>query len=1827
MASETTTYEMSDLENRIAKGSRIVYVEPNDVYGMSNGVPLTPDYTDLCVSFDLSVETVPRKGYITGTKIDTENAGTDVTETYHFFWTSYQANADDKSNVVSFTKGEEYLDRSYLTTFYTDINFNDFRNKDVVEGLGVENVTITFESYYTPTIKIRFIDVRGASMFGREESVHEDDKITQDNIWGCFFTFPYPKFRLQVKGFYGHPVTYQLTCLDFRAKFDSRTGNFIIDVTFIGYDYGVMADIPTAYLIAAPLSRYVGKEYWANHCNTEEWRLTDGAGGRPPETFFEIKKKIKSAIRFAQSTENGETVNDGHDGSENTDALNELNALTEIINSYNAIITYLTSYKRPSKFIKTSLTIFNFKVFKDEYYMFQATNNEMWKKLVELTAHFYDVVDKFKGDFKEDGTILQYDKLIFGQRITEEQLVGKDSNKENAFMCDGTQVKFDAVTNLYPSDITVIYVKNIKELKKHDFNGFSDYEGEFSSLPLGDPKGYQILPFGKTQQIIQELYTRVSSSISDESMVSQEEQTETDSYESRLGIYEAAGIIPTIENVFKTIMCHLETLMAMIYYCKNQIDGQITDNLRTPEKLGISGYRFQSYNADTTSTGEINLPPWTGVTVDEPKSETGVVENDGVQTIGWVGDFEGETEWEEAKLIDGLSLAWKEVNKENYTIKENYSGSASIICLPTDVWTDVFPNDAINNPTSLGQYLAMRSAVMFGVLGYKDSDAESLGKADAINYLGKVGKGAIEKLTKNTEWKNECKRAPTKIFLDDDEFTARFTSNPGTENVNATIFVDNGDNRYRYVYTESTLGEKYGMAYIPEGTESSIIGSDDETKPFFVDTPDTGGKRVKHISANLNYKNSDGYGENGQTARIYYKTSSLKFIDANLEVNSRVYPSVTDYLSIFENEAMFAIHGGVDSQESYNRIISEKQKIDGKKLSVSEYEDKDISWTDNIKNYWNIDNSEDFLLEEYDVSNRWCVFDGTNTPQYIFNTKFYYKQNNKRTGDENSISSYEKFERQAAKCLLVLSSAGYDIRKIINFFDDVDKTHYFESIPYGALLLIGGLLWRAQQERDCIIWEQSVKDYKTHTTLSLCEVPRYMKTTSKSQDLKTILTGNKTENYTYQTNGTLSKFVLTSLTNDKGMFSLPCDGLIGECTSSHKIDINLRNRLIKEFIKFVENKEGWESLRDAGEQYEKPSNGLYTERSFTPETDEKKVEELKDSFQSNTYTEMLDTKVIVAFGSVKKTTDTDVTIVLSKSAWESYVDAFISKIDEIAAYKATYNTDIPKEERNKDKDLKRAMYMYLKRLWDRWFMMSSLEQYKVQNYMKHFVFMDSFYRNIGSVLHINCEKLNLILSDINGESMMYQMISSITTEHNCHFFALPDYFGFGDDNQEQTDTINNQLTPEEKIADMFKPIPFSKKEALHTSNKFIVMLTYPHSENLTNFNNYEDDGFDIFSHDGSGVYPATFDVHAIDEAALKDESSETRRVRRYGYNIPSFGVAFGRQNNHIFKSVDIGMTNPIATEQSINALSLIAERGGDSEKKVCFYGQDLFPVYNGYSYDCTVEMMGNVQVMPLMYFQLMNMPMFRGTYMVYSVTHTMRPGDMTTTFKGQKLSRYALPFAEGWYTASRLDVDSEGNFINGYYADDCTDYGNSSYRMNKGQKEMLISNNRGITREPTQDTYELLKSWQTTINVLVHTDHMINGVQSERYISLTINSALVNDVKKIFEEIYNTKVGGKYFAIKQLAGYNDSKSNRRCIHNKKYPNSKVLSYHAYGAAIDINWDQNPFISPDGKGDNYLTLRTSNHPVVKIFEKYGWGWGGNYKSASKDYMHFSFFGGK
>lgn len=122
--------------------------------------------------------------------------------------------------------------------------------------------------------------------------------------------------------------------------------------------------------------------------------------------------------------------------------------------------------------------------------------------------------------------------------------------------------------------------------------------------------------------------------------------------------------------------------------------------------------------------------------------------------------------------------------------------------------------------------------------------------------------------------------------------------------------------------------------------------------------------------------------------------------------------------------------------------------------------------------------------------------------------------------------------------------------------------------------------------------------------------------------------------------------------------------------------------------------------------------------------------------------------------------------------------------------------------------------------------------------------------------------------------------------------------------------------------------------------------------------------------------------------------------------------------------------------------------------------------------------------------------------------------------------------------------------------------------------------------------------------------------------SLTVNKNLADDVVAIFTEIYNDD---SRFPIKDLGCY-----------NWRNTLGGAQSQHSFGTCIDINSNENFYVSASGRAltgklwepyENPYSI-TPDGTVVRTFAKYGWLWGGDAwgEGYAKDYMHMTYLGG-
>ena len=75
------------------------------------------------------------------------------------------------------------------------------------------------------------------------------------------------------------------------------------------------------------------------------------------------------------------------------------------------------------------------------------------------------------------------------------------------------------------------------------------------------------------------------------------------------------------------------------------------------------------------------------------------------------------------------------------------------------------------------------------------------------------------------------------------------------------------------------------------------------------------------------------------------------------------------------------------------------------------------------------------------------------------------------------------------------------------------------------------------------------------------------------------------------------------------------------------------------------------------------------------------------------------------------------------------------------------------------------------------------------------------------------------------------------------------------------------------------------------------------------------------------------------------------------------------------------------------------------ETKNTLGGQNIYNVYSVRSYKVEIEMMGDAMIQPMMYFQLNNIPMFHGAYMITHVKHSIKPNHMSTNFTGVRIRK------------------------------------------------------------------------------------------------------------------------------------------------------------------------------------------------------------------------------
>lgn len=190
-------------------------------------------------------------------------------------------------------------------------------------------------------------------------------------------------------------------------------------------------------------------------------------------------------------------------------------------------------------------------------------------------------------------------------------------------------------------------------------------------------------------------------------------------------------------------------------------------------------------------------------------------------------------------------------------------------------------------------------------------------------------------------------------------------------------------------------------------------------------------------------------------------------------------------------------------------------------------------------------------------------------------------------------------------------------------------------------------------------------------------------------------------------------------------------------------------------------------------------------------------------------------------------------------------------------------------------------------------------------------------------------------------------------------------------------------------------------------------------------------------------------------------------------NTQIFGVTYGLDKQSIFNKIEVGSDKPKATAHSIKAQFNVAELGNPDASKIGMqFNNNLYPVYTNNSYECRVSMIGCAQMFPTLLFQLNNVPLFKGLYLITNVSHDIKGNVMTTAFSGTKVT----------WKKPRMIFQSNSNAIYSAPIDDSSGDISGEWRLaNESEKQKAAKNEMGISelKQLPQDVTDEYKGGYT----------------------------------------------------------------------------------------------------------------------------------------------------
>jgi len=350
-------------------------------------------------------------------------------------------------------------------------------------------------------------------------------------------------------------------------------------------------------------------------------------------------------------------------------------------------------------------------------------------------------------------------------------------------------------------------------------------------------------------------------------------------------------------------------------------------------------------------------------------------------------------------------------------------------------------------------------------------------------------------------------------------------------------------------------------------------------------------------------------------------------------------------------------------------------------------------------------------------------------------------------------------------------------------------------------------------------------------------------------------------------------------------------------------------------------------------------------------------------------------------------------ITCAKEDFDRVLTNFFKRFLELTKDKSKDKNDRIQQKifNNVDDDIiKLNIYRTLSSINDKWLggETKNLTCTNIDKIAESFRFLDAGFLDIGDKFLINPLSVQQKMVS-NYNQSFFDLVNTILLENNFNFIALPSFIDF--------------TTAKKMKEDVFTPYAWSEEISDTSAGAAFVCVYVGQKSSNLNLNDpeHKDDGFSIISDGNCDDETETLANPLSLPDVFKNEGKEK------GYKIPYFLVSYGKGNQSIFKDVKLDQREFTETAESLESISDISDTGDKTSPS--YKGQNLFNVYQKRAYSAEVEMMGNVTIQPMMYFQLNNIPMFKGAYLIHNTTHSITAHNMKTTFKGSRIKKVKTP--------------------------------------------------------------------------------------------------------------------------------------------------------------------------------------------------------------------------